>query len=621
MQYGTDGLPEEGPSGAYASVPQQVAYGQAQDGGYGGGYGGEWTGADTSYGLTGYPEQDTGHHAYPTDTGYVDAGYGGYATQQHTGTQTYVDPQQGWEHPAPEASSGMWVVPGTMPGEPAHWDDPLEPYGAQNGFAGYAADGYSTDTRVPDTFVPDTYAPDSYVPDAYGTAGHAAVGYPSDSYDPYAADAYASGVHAIVEAPAAPMYDTTTFEPQSFVGYGYDTSGAYPIVAPAEDPLVDALYDPPTEHVPDDGPGIGQYAMEPEPWVVPVSDVELEQLSFAGEPTDDYEEFESAAVPEPEQAFGFEPDADRLGPPQGRANTRRANRPPPRKGRRTLVAAGGVVVTGAVLAGAVVLQMPEDNSSSQAAGDDQAAAGDRVQRTDQPSASRDHEREAVQQPGGASSVPMPTPNSPTTTDQLTLRFPLDPKLGLSGDFTTVPGKQAAAGAGKKYTYAVEIENGLQLDGELFATTVQKTLNDPRSWASDGLTFERTDTTKADFVVRLASPGTVHKICSPIVGDTSADNVSCDAYGQKWVMINAWRWAQGSTAYGDDIVGYRQMLINHEVGHRIGHRHETACGAGSIGSDLAPVMMQQTKTRVASTGAMKGEECVANPWPHPRNKAS
>ncbi|WP_439676515.1 DUF3152 domain-containing protein [Embleya sp. MST-111070] len=611
VQYGGEELPDDGLSGGYAAVPQQGDYGQVHEGGYGGGWAAGPT--DTSY-ASGYAEQDTGYHGYP-----VDQGYGGYPTDgQHTGSYGYEAVQHGWEHPAPAVDSGTWVAAGTMPGAPAHWDDPLEPYDAQPRTGGYpaqgfAAGGYGTDTFGAPAFDTGTFDTGSFGGDGYATGGYAAVGYANDLY---AADAYQSGMHAAVEAPAAPTYDTTTFEPQSFVGYGYDTSGAYPVVAPVEDPPVDALYDLPAEPAQVDPPGVGQYAMEAESWVGSGPELDLEQLSFATEPGDDFADPQPPHV-EPEPEHGFEPDTGNA-PPRGRAQTRKANRPAPRKGRRTLVAAGGVVVTGAVLAGAVVLQMPDEGTSTQASGDDQAAPGAGHRPTDQ-AASRGSERDPVA-PGSASALPLPTPQSPTTTDQLTLRFPLDPKLGLGNKFDTVPGKEAAPGPGRKYTYAVEIEQGLQLDGELFATTVQRTLNDKRSWASGGLTFERTDNSpQADFVVRLASPGTVHKTCSPLVGDTSEDNVSCDAYGTRWVMINAWRWAQGSTAYGDDIVGYRQMLINHEVGHRLGHNHEKACGAGGIGAGLAPVMMQQTKTRVASEGAMKGETCEANPWPYPSGK--
>ncbi|MFE2872987.1 DUF3152 domain-containing protein [Embleya sp. NPDC059259] len=213
-----------------------------------------------------------------------------------------------------------------------------------------------------------------------------------------------------------------------------------------------------------------------------------------------------------------------------------------------------------------------------------------------------------EQPSAQRDLPVRAPASQDPDTLAGLRFPLEPTLKLGGRFVTVAGGDTGPGTGKHLAYRVEIEEGLALDGTLFAAMVQQTLNDSRSWARDGLTFDRIDDAGASFVVRLSSPGTLHRICSPIVGDTSVSNVSCNANGTPWVMINGWRWAQGSTAYGDDIRTYRQMLINHEVGHRLGRQHSTRCGPGGV----APVMMQQTK----SSRADNGKVCDANPWPYP-----
>jgi hypothetical protein len=75
------------------------------------------------------------------------------------------------------------------------------------------------------------------------------------------------------------------------------------------------------------------------------------------------------------------------------------------------------------------------------------------------------------------------------------------------------------------------------------------------------------------------------------------------------MINAFRWAQGAETFGAARVHeYRQMLINHEVGHRLGHSH---VGCPKQGAP-APVMMQQTKF-LSLDG---GPTCKPNPWPFP-----
>ncbi|MEU6996315.1 DUF3152 domain-containing protein [Streptomyces sp. NPDC046465] len=218
----------------------------------------------------------------------------------------------------------------------------------------------------------------------------------------------------------------------------------------------------------------------------------------------------------------------------------------------------------------------------------------------------------------------PTPNdvrnaAPDTYDQkMGKEFPLDPKLKASGDFEAMPGWDKAPGKGQKFRYRVDVEKGLGLDGELFAQAVQKTLNDDRSWAHAGArTFERISSGRPDFVITLASPGTTATWCAKSGLDTSQDNVSCDSAATDRVMINAYRWAQGAKTYGDAVKKefgnaihpYRQMLINHEVGHRLGHNHTDCTKDGQ----LAPVMQQQTKFLEHD-----GIKCKANPWVFPKS---
>jgi hypothetical protein len=250
-----------------------------------------------------------------------------------------------------------------------------------------------------------------------------------------------------------------------------------------------------------------------------------------------------------------------------------------------------VVVAGQVAAGGEKRHSP-------------AAAGPGGSRAADDSASRSQGR----------ATPSASPSAvaaPLSYDQAMIRlYPLDQDLALAGKFQTVGGHQKAPGKGRLLRVRVDVEKGLPLDGRLFADAVFKTLNDKRSWAHDGArTFERVSSGSADVVVTLASPGTTAEWCAKSGLDTTVDNVSCDSASTSRTMINAYRWAQGSETYGSDrMLAYRQMLINHEVGHRLGYGHVVCPKQGA----LAPVMMQQTKFL-----SLGGVTCKPNAWPYPR----
>ena len=262
---------------------------------------------------------------------------------------------------------------------------------------------------------------------------------------------------------------------------------------------------------------------------------------------------------------------------------------------RTLTGIAAAAVT-TVLAVVVAGQVTSDGGHKTGA----QAADDNGRGADGP-ASRSKDRAT---PGQAA------PAKPASYEQkMALQYPIDPKLKGSGEFETVPGAAAAPGKGRKYRYRVDVEKGLGLDGGLFAEAVQRTLNDDRSWAHDGAkTFERISSGKPDFVITLASPGTTATWCAKSELDTAEENVSCDSAKTERVMINAFRWAQGSETYGAQAMyAYRQMLINHEVGHRLGHGHVSCRTPGA----LAPVMQQQTKSL-----DIDGIKCRPNPWVYP-----
>ncbi|GAA0307777.1 DUF3152 domain-containing protein [Streptomyces polychromogenes] len=268
---------------------------------------------------------------------------------------------------------------------------------------------------------------------------------------------------------------------------------------------------------------------------------------------------------------------------------------------RTYTGIAALAVT-AVLA--VVIAGQVTSEGDPAASGAHAAGGDGPERApDDKAASRSDGR-----PTPAS----PPPAQPLTYEQQMARqLPIDAKLTGTGVFDTVPGLAKAPGKGKVVRYRVDVEQGLGMDPQLFAEAVQRTLNDPRSWGHDGaMTFERVPDGKADFVVTLASPGTTGAWCAKSDLDTTIDNVSCDSASTERVMINAFRWGQGSATYGaDQMLAYRQMLINHEVGHRLGHGHESCRTPGSP----APIMQQQTKSL-----DIDNIHCLPNPWVFPGN---
>ncbi|WNF29433.1 DUF3152 domain-containing protein [Streptomyces sp. C11-1] len=272
----------------------------------------------------------------------------------------------------------------------------------------------------------------------------------------------------------------------------------------------------------------------------------------------------------------------------------------PRGGKgRTFTGIAAAAVT-TVLAVVVAGQVAEDSGDRSSA----ARAADVERQSGSGEASRSDPRPTPRQP---SAKPEVKPLS--YADRMAKPYPLDPDLKASGTFQAVPGLAKAPGKGHKYRYRIDVEKGLSLDAGLFAEAVQKTLNDDRSWAHNGaMTFERISSGHPDFVITLASPGTTGEWCAKSGLDTTVDNVSCDSAATDRIMINAYRWARGAATFGPDkLLPYRQMLINHEVGHRLGHNHVSCRTPGAP----APVMQQQTKTL-----ELGGIKCKPNPWVYP-----
>ncbi|HEY0485726.1 MAG TPA: DUF3152 domain-containing protein [Mycobacteriales bacterium] len=175
-----------------------------------------------------------------------------------------------------------------------------------------------------------------------------------------------------------------------------------------------------------------------------------------------------------------------------------------------------------------------------------------------------------------------------------------PARGL-GTFTVAPGGTGVAGRGQLLRYQVQVEDGVGQVPAEFAATVDQTLADPRSWTAGGeWAFQRVSGGqgwKPDFVITLASPDTVDRLCSPL--DTKG-YTSCRVGNR--VVVNLARWLLAVPEFHGDVATYRRYVVNHEVGHRLGRGHLACPQPGA----LAPVMLQQTL-------GLQG--CRPNAWPY------
>jgi hypothetical protein len=197
-----------------------------------------------------------------------------------------------------------------------------------------------------------------------------------------------------------------------------------------------------------------------------------------------------------------------------------------------------------------------------------------------------------------SAPPVQTSAPPATTPPATTRPAATyPQVG-SKAWTVAPGETAIVGRGARLLrFQVAVERDIaNFDVAEFAAEVFTTLSDERSWIGLGnVRFQRVGPGQTpDFTVYLATPATRDILCQAVYDRYT----SCRRDNK--VVLNVARWLTGVPNYGADLSVYRQYMVNHEVGHRVGHGHELCPGPGKP----APVMQQQTL-------GMHG--CVANPW--------
>jgi hypothetical protein len=171
----------------------------------------------------------------------------------------------------------------------------------------------------------------------------------------------------------------------------------------------------------------------------------------------------------------------------------------------------------------------------------------------------------------------------------------------NGRFDTAQASGKVYGTGTRIRrYMVKVEQGTGIAADEAAREIERILADGRSWTTDGRdAFQLVSRQPSDFVIDIASPDTADRICAEGGLDTHGE-VNCDV-GPR-VVVNLKRWLTGSPEFSGPVSEYRALIINHEVGHRIGHGHETCPGPGSP----APAMMQQIY-------GLKG--CEPNAWPY------
>lgn len=145
-----------------------------------------------------------------------------------------------------------------------------------------------------------------------------------------------------------------------------------------------------------------------------------------------------------------------------------------------------------------------------------------------------------------------------------------------------------------FNYSIETRGAVSTDIEDFAMKVSESLSDSRGW-SQIATFQRSKSGEFTIVLSQAS-------LLPSFSSACSSQWSCRS--GNYVIINEARWLGASPSWnsgGGSLRDYQHMVVNHEVGHWLGHGHVSCSGKGA----LAPVMQQQS---------INLQGCVHNPWP-------
>ncbi|MGR6322254.1 DUF3152 domain-containing protein [Micromonospora soli] len=210
----------------------------------------------------------------------------------------------------------------------------------------------------------------------------------------------------------------------------------------------------------------------------------------------------------------------------------------------------------------------------------------------------------------------PSPSTPASPSPSPSPVPPAPVFSLPGPvpahgrgsyaYDDRPGRVLGR-AGALHRFRVAVENGSGEDVHAFGDTVQRALAGPGSWVDDGrLRLRRVAPgSRYDFTIYLATRDTAARLCRRGGIDIRKGGVpytSCRVSGKVVINLDRWRTsAPHLVAAVMPLDTYRLYVINHEVGHQLGHHHEGCPGAGRP----APVMQQQT---------LFLDGCQPNPWP-------
>ena len=211
----------------------------------------------------------------------------------------------------------------------------------------------------------------------------------------------------------------------------------------------------------------------------------------------------------------------------------------------------------------------------------------------------------------AESAPSPTRSRAPARPRVSAT-PVKPDPG-PGDLLQLPGKVPTQGDGR-FEYAtgrgevhgtggrlrkfrVAVERGSNEDVQAFAEQVDRTLGDERSWTGGGqLRLQRVGADDDySFTVYLATRETAGDMClrgGVNITVSGRPFTSCRSTGKAIINLDRWRLSSDTFIEAEiPLATYRDYVVNHEVGHELGHSHVGCPRQGGP----APVMVQQTLT--------------------------